>query len=168
MPQVVLVDTLSEMSREPPRSAEGGLLNRSDIYRKLPPIFVAWFALILEPMLRAQAGGLRSEREGRTISEICDLLLVGDILGALMVCLGRLKAITQASMPDGGGWQVARHHELVAPDRFGIVTMRDRANAARDQREELRTLGYTQGSAMPAKGRGNQRGGNQPRGRDNA
>jgi hypothetical protein len=148
---VVLIDTLREMRRALPRSAEGGLLNRNDISRRLPPIFVAWFCLVLGPFLKAQPGGVGSQREGRTLVEAFGQLLAGGVLQGIMILLGRPKAITQASQPEGGGWQVARHHELVRPDSSGILTAQDRDNAAMDQREELRTLGYSRGSAMPSR-----------------
>ena len=149
---MVLIDTMSSMSRALPRSAEGASLDRSDLFKRLPPIFVAWFTLVLEPHLR-QENLKRNVCEGRTLSELMDCLLTGDIMQAMMIILGRLKALTQASMPDGGGWQMARHHEMVQPDPFGILTRQDRANAARDQREEQRTHPQPQ-----AKGTGNRRG----------
>ena len=58
-----------------------------------------------------------------------------------MILLARLKAIKEASDPDSGGWQVARHHELIPRRGQGLVNARDRENAARDQRDVLRTRG---------------------------
>ena len=114
-------------------------MNRADIYRELPPLFLAWFSLILRPAL--QAGNNRhNEREARTIVEVSDLLLRGDVLGALVVLIGRLRALTSVIIPEGqtGGWAVAQHYEVLASSASGLLTQRDRANALRDQRDHQR------------------------------
>ena len=105
--------------------------------------------LVLGPRLQAGQGGQRPERECRTLAEILDALIRGDMLGAAMLAMGRLKAI-EASLDAGrGGWNTARHFELAPTPDSGLVNPRDRERAARDQRDHLRTLGPGSGGAAP-------------------
>ena len=89
-------------------------MNRADIFRELPPLFLAWYALILNPALRA-GNNRHNEREARTIVEVCDTLLKGDVLSALVLLIGRLRALTAVVIPDGqtGGWAVAQHYDVL-------------------------------------------------------
>ena len=118
-------------------------MNRSEVYKQLPPVFLAWFTMVLMPALQALPGASKhTERETRTIVEAADALLRGDVLGALMMLLGRLRAITSVVMPDGtsGGWAVAQHYEVLQSTTSSLLTRRDRANAVRDQRDALRVV----------------------------
>ena len=87
---------------------------------------------------------MRNERECKAMCEARDAVLRGDPLGSLMILLARLNAIETAVSPEGGGWNVARHHELIPPKGSGLVSARDRENAARDQRDVLRTRGQVE------------------------
>ena len=131
-------------------------MSKAEVFKKLPAVFTAWHDLRLAPALRPlQGGGGRSLRESRTLVEIADALLTVDLLQGFMVALGRLKALTEVSNPASNGWNVARHHEITAPDGVGLLSARDRQNAARDQREELRiTSGGRGGPGAPAPKRG--------------
>ena len=141
-PHAVLVESLAGISRLLPSGSDGAMLDKVAVYRKLPPLYVPYYTLILQPIIEAsQQGGARNERECRTICEAMDALLRGDPLGSLMILLARLKAIETAVSPEGGGWNVAQHHELIPPKGSGLVSARDRENAARDQRDVLRTRG---------------------------
>ncbi len=140
-PHAVLVESLADISKVLPSGQDGASLDRAAIYKKLPALFVPYFTLVLGPVLEAAQGGARSEREARTICETLDQILKGHPLPAVMILLARLKAIEEASDPDSGGWQVAQHHELIPRRGQGLVNARDRENAARDQRDVLRTRG---------------------------
>ena len=98
------------------------------------------------PLLAAGQQSLRSEREARTLVEMGDALLQGHTLPCLMLLLGRPKAITEAHTP-GSTWATARHYEVTATQGAGILTQRDRANAIRDQADQLRVA---RGAAPPA------------------
>ena len=125
---MVLVETLEEVTRSLPRTCEGANMGRSDLYKVLPAVFTTWFALKLEAQLRGQPGGMRGLRECRTLAEVADDILMGAALPSLMKILGRIKAITEVS--SGRTWEVAQHHELVETDNVGMLTRRDRHNAA--------------------------------------
>ena len=145
-PHVVLVDTLYSMARVLPRTSAEACSTRADVFRTLPPVLTPWFELKLMPLLAAGQQSLRSEREARTLVEMGGALLQGQILPYLMLLLGRLKAITEAHTP-GSTWATARHYEVTATQGAGILTQRDRANAMRDQADQLRV---TRGAAPPA------------------
>ena len=125
-------------------------MSRGDLFKKLPAVYTSWFDLKLAPVLRAASGSQRSWRLARTLCEIIDTLLGGDVMYSLMVALGRLNAVTDVASNDGITWAVAAHHELVVTDAVGLVTRRSRANQAIDQREALKTQGAVRGSALPA------------------
>ena len=124
-------------------------MNRADVYRQLPPLFLSWFQLILGPALRA-GNNRHNEREARTIVEVCDTLLRKDTSGALVILIGRLRALTSIIIPEGaaGGRSVAQHFEELQMSSSGLLTQRDRANALRDQRDFLRA------QALHPRGRG--------------
>ena len=128
----------------------------ADIFKKLPAVFSAWYALKLEPKARA-LGGQAVQREAKTLAEIADALLVGDSMRASIVAVQRLKALSQSIAPDQGGWTVARHHELVDQDEMGLLTNTDRRRAVRDQKE-LAGLHYS-GKDWKGWGKGKEQGG---------
>ncbi len=84
------------------------------------------------------------------LSESLDHLLAGNVLGSIMTLLGRLHAVTDVATNEGTSWAIAQHHEIVSSDAVRLLTARSRANRAQDQRELLRTQGYSRGSGMPA------------------
>ena len=84
--------------------------------QQLPPVFAAWFSMILLPVPRAKTTGERyNEREARTIVEIRDTLLIGGTLGAPMILRGRVRALTSAVMRKcgAGSWTFAQHFEVL-------------------------------------------------------
>ena len=167
-PHLVLVDTLTEMSRLLPRATVGASLDRAEVFKTVPPLFVAYFKLILEGQLQGSQMQ-RNEREARTLCEILDWAIKGETLKLIMVGLGRLKAIETVVEPGTGGWNVARHHEMIPRPQAGLLTSRDRENVARDVRDEARVQGQLRGGQPlratppgprpPAPGRRDQDGG---------
>ncbi len=121
-----------------------------DIYKLLPSVYTSWFDVKLAPLLRQTSGNQRSFREAKTLTQLMDILLKADILQALMVCLGRLQAVTDVSTVEGTSWQLVSHHEIVTSDAVGLITQRSRANQAADQRELLRTQGSVRGAGQAA------------------
>ncbi len=143
---MVLVETLEEVTRSLPRTCEGANMGRSDLYKVSPAVFTTWFTLKLEGQLRGQPGGMRGLRECRTLAEVADDILMGAALPSLMKILGRIKAITEVS--SGRTWEVAQHHELVETDNVGMLTRRDRHNAALSQKESARLQRHMRGAGM--------------------
>ena len=118
----------------------------------MPSLFTSWFTLRLEPPLRGSNLGPRNLEEAKLLTEVTDLLLGGHVLPAIMILIGRLKALAEVASPDSAGWNVARHHQLTRTDDMGLLTQRDRAHAARDSRDEMRLLGYVRGAPLPGGG----------------
>ena len=135
---MVLVETILGMARSLPQSHEGARFSEIEIYKRLPSLFTSWNTLLLEPKFRELNHGPRNGQESRTLSDVADLLLTGSLLPALMIILGRLKALAEVAAPESSGWTVARHHELIRVDDMGILTRRDRENAVLDQRDSNR------------------------------
>ena len=124
----------------------------AEVYRKLPAMYSSWPSLRLEPSLKEANLGPRNLQESKTLVNIADELLVGNVLPALMIVIGRLKAITEVATPESGGWSTARHMELVRTEDLGILTARDRELANMDQRDSLR-LRSTPAPATETRGR---------------
>ena len=141
-PDNTLVDSLADLCAVLPASTPGAVSasgGRLMVAQKLPSLFVAYHTIILSRRFTDRAHA-RSERETRTLCEVLDLLLAGKTMQAIMVTLGRLKAVESSLDADGGGWQVARQMELTARPDQGLVSSRDRALAQRDSRDEQRAL----------------------------
>ena len=79
--------------------------------------------------------GLRNTRELRTLAEALDLLIVGDIAGCGDLLSRRFKAVELASME--GNWNVARHLEGIAEGGVSATNIKERAYAAKLEKEEL-------------------------------
>ena len=91
-PHLVLVDTLTEMSRLLPRAAVGASLGRAEVFKAVPPLFVTYFELILGT--HPQGNQLqRNEREARTLCMVLDWTLNGETLKLMTAALGRLEVI---------------------------------------------------------------------------
>ena len=73
--------------------------------------------------------GVRSHREMVTLAMTIDELLGGRIMHALDLLLQRFKAI-EASFEEGG-WQTARHLELIPGGGAGLLREDERAAAAK-------------------------------------
>ena len=106
---------------------------------RLPALFISYYSIVLTKKLTGGRNA-RNERECRTLCEILDAVISGKLLRAAMVALGRLKAVESSPDPDGGGWALARQMELTARPEQGLVSGRDRALEARDQRDEQRAF----------------------------
>ena len=112
-------------------------------------MFVPYFMLVLDKKLQG-THMQRNEREARTLCELLDALLEGRTMQAIMLALGRLKAVEASLSPESGGWSTARQLELAARPGQGLVSSRDRQLASRDTRDEARGL------ARPGRGGGRQ------------
>ena len=143
---MAVVETLEEVTRSLPRACEGANMGLSDLYKVLRAVFTTWFTLKLEPQLRGQPGGMRGLRGCRTLTEVVGDLLTGAALPSLMKILGRVRAITE--VPSGRTWEVAQHHALVETDNVGLLTRRDRHNAALSQKESARLQRHMRGAGM--------------------
>ena len=126
-------------------------MTRAHVYRCLPGVFRAWYALILGPALQLRPGQhQRNAIEARTLVEALDELVNGGQLSVIMMLLGRLKAIAFVVLQDGT-WATAHHHEVVRPSSTGLLTERDIRHAQRDQRDAQRLANG--GRAAPAERR---------------
>ena len=146
----VLVESLLETSRTLPRAAGEAACQQAEIFRKLPPVYVAHFRNVLQPAL--EGGGpseRRNRRELETLSEAMDLILDGEPLKCLMVLLGRRKAVVHASV-GGGSWQSAPFLEVLPPPGAAL-NARDRGNASKDLRDSLKLSQAESGHALPAR-----------------
>ena len=70
-----------------------------------------------------------------------DALLEGRTMQAMMLALGRLKAVEASLDSDAGSWGTARQLEMAARPGQGLVTSRDRMLAIQDSRGEQRGSG---------------------------
>ena len=108
-------------------------MQRIDNYKMHPPLYVAHYRNVVRPMLgSAGNAGTRDAREVESLSEAMDAVIDGEPLRALMILLGRRKAVFAARTSEGG-WGVARYHEVL-PDGATVLTARDRENASKDAR----------------------------------
>ena len=136
------------MCQSLPRTSAEATLSRAQVYKTLPAVFVSWFMLVLQRALARMQHGTRNEREARTIVGTLDHLMTGESLPAIMLLLGRLKALTSVTMGEGS-WKEAQHYEMVRTNATGILTARDQRNAQRDLREAQSLQG--RGNALPAR-----------------
>ncbi len=150
-PHFVLIDTVFDILSVLPRAASEAIPTKSTIYRNLPCVFVAFFTQVLKPILLA-SGGARNEREARTLCEVLDLAVGGEVLPLIMVALMRLKAIQQSVQAEGGGWSAASNFEMIPPANATLTSERERANLARDQRDRAHHAQALRG--LPATTRG--------------
>ena len=80
--------------------------------------------------------GPRNERELRTLARAVDKILRGDTGGAADILIQRFKAIETAI--SDGHWGVARHLELLPPLAVTAVPEKERAEAARREKEAIK------------------------------
>ncbi len=160
-PHHVLVESPLDTAKALPRSAGEGPWQQAEVYRKLPPLYSVHFKNVLKPLLEGEGGqGTRDSREVETVSETMDALLDGEPMKALMVLLGRRKAILASRSSEGGGWSVARYHEYL-PMPGAFLTARDRENATKDFKHDLRLR-----HSLPGRGQSQMRGASLSRPRD--
>ena len=136
------------------------MTQRTEVYRRLPPVYVLHFKHVLRPSLDSGGPGKRpNARELETLSEAMGCLLDGEPLRAFMVLLGRRKAVVHASV-GGGSWSSAPYWEVLPP-AGSALSARDRGNAAKDLRDALKLSQAESGRALP--GRNTGRGQSAPR-----
>ena len=78
-----------------------------------------------------------AERERRTLAEVLDALMSGQIMTAMDITGQQFRAI-EASILEDGGWSVARHLEVVPGIRVSSVTTGQRAMMAAAERQSHR------------------------------
>ena len=92
-PHLVLIDTMAVLASDmPPASAEASF-DRRYLYQKLPPLFMPWFRLSWMPAVGNDSRLQGKDQEVHTLCKSMDKMLKGETLPALMVMLGRLKAL---------------------------------------------------------------------------
>ena len=143
----MLVDSILEISSILPKTG-GEAITRAAVYRRLPAVYVAYYTQILRPIMAALPTA-RNDREARTLCEIMDAGLQGDVMRMLMLSLGRLKALQSSMERDGGGWQVAQNFEMIPPPNASLLSERDRQNVARDYRDQMTSLQMVRGRLPP-------------------
>ncbi len=158
VPHYVLVDTLSEIASVLPRPVGEAIPSKAVLYKQVPALFMSFFAQVLKPTFEATGGSARDEREAMTICQTIDSLLIGETMRALMVQIGRLKALKE-SKSSSGGWTVAQHFEVIPTRSSGLTSGRDRHNAMRDHREASRLQLSLSGRGLPPRGGGTDRAG---------
>ena len=109
---------------------------------QLPPILGQYVKLCLDPLL-SNAG---SRTESRTLGEVADCLLRGELPQALDIILQRIKSIELATR--SGGYAVASQMELVevAPD--GLANDREKETAAKAAAQVQKVQGLQRGSNL--------------------
>ena len=137
-PHNVLLASMHEISGVMVKTSLEPEPTLSGLFKSLPAVYMPYFTQILRSTLEASGGGPRAEREALTLCSSLDLLLMGKTLRAIMVLLGRLKAIRQSAKPGGGGWAVAQYHEVVPFRDAGLLTARDQLHVSRDFRDAER------------------------------
>jgi len=93
---------------------------------------------------------LHAERELRTLAEVCDAIVAGNPLRAGDVAMQRFRAVEYASSQEGG-WQVARHLELIPTAGVSSVPIGLRTIIAREQATQER-------ARVAQKGKGESKG----------
>ena len=122
----------------------------------LPPIISQYVKHCLEPLLN----NVGSKTESRTLGELADALLKGELPQALDIILQRLKSIELAAR--AGGYQVASQMELVEITPDGLANDREKETAAKAAAQEQKVQALQRGSShrqdaglpAPWKGRG--------------
>jgi hypothetical protein len=107
-----------------------------------------------------QAPGMRSLRELRTLAEVLDMLIEGQVLQAADTLCQRFKAVELASSE--GSWAVAQHLELIPPHRSGAVADFEKEAAAQQEMRAVK-LRATLDRGRATQQRGGQGAGNQGR-----
>ena len=164
---MVLVESLFEVSAVMPRVMGEPMVSRALVYRDLPAIFGAYYLQMLRPVMDQTADSHRNDREAHTLCLALDGVIRGEPLRAIMILLGRLKALKSLLVPGTLGWQEAQLHELVASRGSGLLTATDRENATRDLLDQRRMEDFrgrggppgNRGAAPPAPRPGGDRGG---------
>ena len=91
---------------------------------------------------QTQQLSIRNERELRTLAEALDALLTGRFAEVGDLLMQRFRAIECAAVE--GGWEMARHMELIPPMTATSVTQRERQDAASLELQELKVRALQQ------------------------
>ena len=94
----------------------------------LQPVFLRYHLLAHEAVGNL---GQRNLRELRTLSEVLDLVVRGEVMKAADVLVQRFKAVELASQE--GSWLVAQHPELIPPTRMAAAEDKERDLAVREE-----------------------------------
>ena len=121
-----------------PSGDPGRALTGNEPEDQLQPLATRYLTTVLQNV-RGSSLGLRNERELRTVSEALDLITVGRIAEAGDLLMQRFKAIELASGSGEGGWNLARHVELIPSTQVSASTT---AEARQSMKAEMETLKY--------------------------
>jgi hypothetical protein len=86
----------------------------------------------------SQEIGIRNLRELRTLAEALDALLEGNLARVGDLLVQRLKAIEMAVFD--GNWNLARHLELIPPQEVTLVSVPEKAQAAKVELQRVKLL----------------------------
>ena len=109
---------------------------RADPYGSLEGSFQKYLVTILLAKHSESQMGQRNARELRTLALCLDTLLTGNVAGAADILVQRWKAVETAVQE--GGWQLARHHELLPFQDVGLSNDAERTVVARAELERVR------------------------------
>ena len=93
-----------------------------------------------------KAAGMRKRRELRTLAEVLDLLLEGDLLRASDMLMARFASVELASSTQS--WNVSQHLELVPGEVSGVASEAAKFAASKEEllrQKLLTTMGTGQG-----------------------
>ena len=101
----------------------------------LDPVVVAYLTTVLQPALGNQLSN-RSSQELRTLAEVLDLILRGQVASAADFLMQRFKAVEVGTQE---GWNLGKHLELTPSLRVTAVGQAERAAAVRMEKLEAQT-----------------------------
>ena len=111
----------------------------------LEPIAQVYLTNVLLPS-RPPGMNLCNERELRTLAEVLDHILRGDLLRAANIAIQRFKAVEAASSSEGS-WEIAQRLELIPPTAISTTSVAEREAA---MKAELRERGGSLAPCGPA------------------
>ena len=143
-PGRLMLQGLRQMDRH--LTSRGGVLvggERSDT-EIMEPVVTRYLVNLVQQ--QSTKLSLRNERELRTIAEALDSMLTGRFAELGDLLMQRFRAIECAAVE--GGWETAKHMELIPPTETTSLTQRERADAAALEVRELgaRALQHKAGS----------------------
>jgi hypothetical protein len=109
------------------RPLDGGE-GASDQERMIPTATRYLTTVLSQSRSGSAALGVRSQRELRTLAEASDALASGELGKCGDLLMQRFKAVEEAT--DAGGWEVARHLELIPEQKVSIVSDQEREMAS--------------------------------------
>ena len=103
---------------------------------ELQPLATRYLTTVLQ-QAKGSSLGVRSERELRTMSEALDCLTKGEVARCGDILMQRFRAVEAAAVGPGG-WNVARHMELIPTQTVSSSTTQASRMALREELEDLK------------------------------